>query len=376
VFVFFGGAARQVPDVGGRDRVESIRVRFDRPPSGLHDGAVPLDAPRRVTIIDVARTAGVSVATVSKVLNARYGVAEATATRVTQVIEELGYESSLVARGMRSQRTHVVGILAGEFEPFSSEIFKGAAAALSETDYELLAYTGGVRGGGPGWERRFLSRLSGTLIDGAVLVTPATALVDAAVPVVAIDPAAGLSDRPGVDSDSLGGAVLATEHLLGLGHRRIGFVGGRPDRYQWSRVREHGFRTAMDAARVPVDETLVLVDDYRPGSVVAALRALLSREDRPTAIFAAYDVSAITAVGVARDLGLSVPEDLSVLGFGDIPESAQTDPPLTTVSQSIQQMGAAAARLLLALIDGPGVEETQVRLPTSLMLRRTTAALR
>ncbi len=328
---------------------------------------------RRVTITDVARTAGVSVATVSKVLNGRDGVAEATSAHVLRVIEELGYESSLVARGMRSRRTHVIGVLAGEFEPFSSEIFKGAAAALGDSGYELLAYTSGVRGGGSGWERRFLSRLSGTLIDGAVLVTPSAAPVDVDVPVVSIDPAAGPSGQPGVDSDSLGGATLATEHLLGLGHRRIGFIGGRPDLYHWSRVREQGFRTAMAAAGVAVDETLLLTDDYRRGSTVAALRALLSRADRPTAIFAAYDVSAIAAVEVARDLGLRVPEDLSVVGFGDIPESAQTDPPLTTVSQSIQQMGAAAVRLLTRMLDGPDVDEPRVRLPTSLVLRRSTA---
>ncbi|MBO9556263.1 LacI family DNA-binding transcriptional regulator [Cellulomonas sp.] len=330
----------------------------------------------RVTISDVARAAGVSVATVSKVLNARDGVAPSTSTHVMSVIEQLGYESSLVARGMRSRRTHVIGILAGEFEPFSSEIFKGAAAALSDTGYELLAYTSGVRGGGAGWERRFLSRLSGTLIDGAVLVTPATAPVDVDVPVVAIDAAAGPSGQPGVDSDSLGGAMLATEHLLGLGHRRIGFIGGRPDLYHWSRVREHGFRTAMAAAGVRVDESLLLTDDYGRGSVVAALRALLSREDRPTAIFAAYDVSAIAAVDVARDLGLRVPDDLSVVGFSDIPESAQTDPPLTTVSQSIQEMGAAAVRLLTGLLDGAAPDEAHVRLATSLVLRRSTSAPR
>uniref|UniRef100_UPI002810E4FB LacI family DNA-binding transcriptional regulator n=1 Tax=Cellulomonas sp. TaxID=40001 RepID=UPI002810E4FB len=113
---------------------------------------------RRVTISDVAHAAGVSVATVSKVPNSRHGVARATSARVLSVVEELGYESSLVARGMRTHHTRIIGILAGRFEPFASEIFKGAAAALGETGYEMLAYTGGVRGGGPGWERRFLSR--------------------------------------------------------------------------------------------------------------------------------------------------------------------------------------------------------------------------
>lgn len=331
---------------------------------------------RRVTISDVAHAAGVSVATVSKVLNSRHGVARATSARVLSVVEELGYESSLVARGMRMHHTRIIGILAGRFEPFASEIFKGAAAAMGETGYEMLAYTGGVRGGGPGWERRFLSRLGGTLIDGAVLVTPAAAVEDFAVPVVAIDPHAGPSGNATVDSDSLGGAVLATEHLLGLGHRRIAFVGGPPDVYQWSRLREQGFRRAMAAAGAPVDEAHVLVDHYGSGRTVDILRALLSGPDRPTAVLTAYDVSAIAVLEVARDLGLSVPEDLSVVGFGDIPEAARTEPPLTTVDQSIQEMGASAVRVLAKLLQGSADDERQVRLPTRLVLRWTTAAPR
>lgn len=335
---------------------------------------------RRVTITDVARAAGVSVATVSKVLNARDGVAPATSSRVWGVVEELGYESSLVASRMRTHRTRIIGVLAGRFEPFAAEIFKGAAAALGETGDEMLAYTGGAHGGGPGWERRFLSRLGGTLIDGAVLVTPRAAVDDVAVPVVAIDPEAG----PGavtVDSDDLGGAVLATEHLLGLGHRRIAFVGGPPDVYQWSREREQGFRQAMAAAGVPVDEGHVVADPYDSGRTADTLRALLSGSDRPTAVVTAYDVSAIATLEVARDLGLSVPEDLSVVGFGDIPEAARAEPPLTTVDQSIQEMGATAVRLLTRMLDGPdaegpGADETPVRLPTRLVLRRSTAASR
>jgi LacI family transcriptional regulator len=327
---------------------------------------------QRVTISDVARTAGVSVATVSKVLNGRYGVAQATSSRVLEVIDDLGYESSLVARSLRSHRTHVIGILVAEFEPFSAEILKGAASALADTGYELLAYTGGLQGRGAGWERRYLSRLSGTLIDGAVLVTPTVVDADAGVPVVAIDPHTGPTGLPTVDSDNLVGAVLGTEHLLGLGHRSIGFVGGRAD-LESSRLREQGFRQAMAAAGLLVDEALVRAGDYRKESTLEPARELLSRTDRPTAIFAANDLSAIATIEVARDLGLSVPGDLSVIGFDDIPESAQIDPPLTTVHQPIQQMGAAAIEMLTALLDGSPVDEPHVRLPTSLVQRRTTA---
>ncbi|GIG30625.1 LacI family DNA-binding transcriptional regulator [Cellulomonas marina] len=326
----------------------------------------------RVTITDVARTAGVSVATVSKVINGRYGVAQATSVKVNEVIEELGYESSLVARSLRSHTTHVLGILVAEFEPFSAEILKGAAAGLADTPYELLAYTGGHQSGGAGWERRYLSRLSGTLIDGAVLVTPTVVDPDGGVPVVAIDPHAGPSGLPTVDSDNLRGAVLATEHLLGLGHRRIGFVAGRAD-LESSRLREEGYREALTAAGIAVDPALVRPGDYRKESSRGPLRDLLSSPDRPTAVFAANDLSAIAALEVARELGLDVPGDLSVIGFDDVPEAARTTPPLSTVRQPIQEMGAAAIRLLVALLDGLPVAETHVRLPTSLVERGTTA---
>src|SRR3954451_16978268 len=128
-----------------------------------------VDSTPRVKMEDVARTAGVSVATVSKVVNGRYGVAQATLTRVQEVIDELGYEASLGARSLRSHRTNVLGILVAEFEPFSTELLKGASSKVAETDYELLAYAAGARGAMAGWERRSLARLSGTLIDGAIL---------------------------------------------------------------------------------------------------------------------------------------------------------------------------------------------------------------
>ena len=141
---------------------------------------------RRLTITDVALAAGVSVATVSKVINGRDGIATATSARVLGVVQELGYESSLVARSLRSRRTHVIGILVAEFEPFSAEILKGAGSGLVDTYYELLAYAGARKSGGADWERRYLSRLSGTLIDGAIIVTPTVVDADTSVPVVAM----------------------------------------------------------------------------------------------------------------------------------------------------------------------------------------------
>jgi LacI family transcriptional regulator, galactose operon repressor len=330
----------------------------------------------RVTIRDVAEKAGVSVATVSKVINDRYGVAAGTNAKVRAVIDELGYEASIVAQSLRNHRTNVIGILVADIEPFSAELLKGAAKAMHETGFELVVYSAGGRAEKRvGWEARYLSRLSGTLIDGALLVTPTVVDVHYGAPIVAVDPHTGPSSLPTVDSDNLRGAQLATEHLLALGHRRIAMVAGRPD-LQSAQLREGGFRDAMCAAGVPVDEALVQVGNYEPSASADAARRLLALPEPPTAIFAANDMSAIATVGVAAELGLRVPEDLSVVGFDNIPESALTSPPLTTVEQSIREMGRLGIELLVKLIRGEPIEQTHVTLDTKLVLRSTTAGPR
>jgi LacI family transcriptional regulator len=327
---------------------------------------------RRVTITDVARTAGVSVATVSKVINGRYGVAAETSARVLAVVQSLGYESSLVARSLRSQRTDVIGILVAEFEPFSAEILKGAGAALRQTRYEVLAYAGSRDSDLQGWERRSLSRLSGTLIDGAVLVTPSVIDVDVDIPLVAIDPHTGPVELPTVQSDNFVGAALATRFLVELGHRRIGFLAGRPD-LRSSVLRQEGYEQALADAGIPPDPTLVRPGYYSRDAAHEPARELLTRPDRPTAIFAANDLSALGTLDLAHELGLRVPEELSIIGFDDIPEAGQVMPPLTTVHQPIQQMGRAAVDLLVTLLEGRVPERTSITLPTSLVRRGTCA---
>ncbi|MFJ7214517.1 LacI family DNA-binding transcriptional regulator [Amycolatopsis sp. NPDC098790] len=330
----------------------------------------------RVTIRDVAARAGVSVATVSKVINERYGVSAATLAKVRAVIEELGYEASLVAQSLRNHRTNVIGILVADLEPFSTELLKGAADAIRGSGFELVVYSAGGRTGDPsGWEKRYLSRLSGTLVDGAVLVTPAVSLEAVpGTPVVAVDPHTGPSHLPTIDSDNLRGAQLATEHLLELGHRRIAFLSGRPD-LESATLRKAGYLRALEAAGVPADENLIRIGAYDPEVSAASAHDLLTCPDRPTAVFAANDISAIATVGAARELGLSVPDDLSVVGFDNVPESALCSPPLTTVDQPIREMGHRAISMLIALINGDEVGRTHVTLDTGLVVRHSTRAL-
>lgn len=325
-----------------------------------------------MTIRDVAARAGVSVATVSKVINGRWGVAAATSARVQQVIDELGYEASLVAQSLRNHQTNVIGILVADLEPFSTELLKGAADVIRGTGYELVVYSaGGQARDHAGWERRYVSRLSGTLIDGAVLVTPTLVEAHYGTPIVAVDPHAGPSDMPTIDSDNLHGARLAVEHLLTLGHRRIGMLTGRHD-LQSALLREHGYRDALVAAGLPVDDHLVVEGAYEPEVAAAQARQLLTGPGRPTAIFAANDLSAIATLQVAAELGISVPDELSVIGFDNIPESAICTPPLTTVEQPIRQMGQQAVQLLIQLMRGEAPERSHVTLATRLVTRGST----
>jgi LacI family transcriptional regulator len=329
----------------------------------------------RVTIGDVAERAGVSIATVSRVVNGRYGVAPATLDRVKVVIADLGYESSLVARSLRSQRTNVIGVLVTDIEPFSAEVLKGAAKALRGGEYELVVYSGGHGGDHVGWERRYMSRLSGTLTDGTVLVTPTVTEVPTNQPVVAVDPHSGASAFPTFASQNFEGGLSATRHLTDLGHRRIGFLGGRGD-LESARLREQGYRAGLEEAGIVFDPELVLDGGFQESTAEAPARRLLSLARRPTAIFAANDLSAIQTMRTATELGLKVPDDLSVIGFDNVPESALTHPPLTTVAQPIQTLGYEAVRMLITLIEQPDrrlAPPTQVALPTELVVRSSTA---
>ena len=275
------------------------------------------------------------------------------------MIDELGYEASLVARSLRNQRTNVIGILVAGIEPFSAELLKGAARALQDSSYELVVYSGGMHGEA-GWERRYLSRLSGTLTDGTILVAPTVVEVSQTHPIVAVDPHVGASHLPTVDSQNFEGGVQATRHLIDLGHRRIGFLAGRSD-LESARRREEGYRDALAEAGIEFDPALIQVGIVHRGDRAGAGQGAAVdgrppdgdlRRQRP-----------VRDPGRAyrpRDSGLQVPDDLSIVGFDNIPESALTEPPLTTVDQSIQDLGFEAVQMLLDLLDHPGAASDDV----------------
>ena len=209
-----------------------------------------------------------------------------------------------------------------------------------------------------------------------MLVTPSSVDVTFGAPVVAVDHNVGSSTLPTVDSDNLSGAVAATEYLLGLGHRRIGFLAGRPGPRVGPAARSAAIATRSRRPASRSIRALIRVGELPAGHPPRTPRGSCSSGgDRPTAIFAANDVSAIATISVARSLGLRVPDDLSVIGFDNVPESALSEPPLTTIEQPIQQMGFDATRLLIGLIESEPVARRTRMLPTRLVVRGSCRAV-
>ena len=330
-----------------------------------------------ITIRDVAETAGVSVSTVSRVLNDKDDVAPGTYDRVRAVIRELGYTSSLAAKSMRSRRTNVIGLIVPDVEDsFSIQVMKGVNHAITERDYDLLIYTSGSikKVSAADRERHFVALLNGSITDGLIIVTPATTSFSTAAPVVAVDPNKQSPDCPAIIATNRAGALSAMECLFSLGHRRIGFIGGRPD-LQSAQWRLQGYQDALLGAGLAVDPALISVGDFTAETGRKCALQLLTLPRRPTAILAANDQSAFGAMQAARDLDLSVPDDVSVIGFDNIPEAAYSDPALTTVDQFVDKMGAMAAEMLIDLVEGKPLDDLLHKMPTQLVIRDSCRAV-
>jgi len=330
-----------------------------------------------VTIYDVAEAANVSVSTVSRVLNDKDDVSAETYEKVQQVITELGYASSLAARGMRSRRTNVIGLIMPDIaEPYSVAVMRGVNQAIAESDFDLIVYTtGDIRKySTPDQESHYVSLLNGSITDGLIVVTLAATSFSTAAPVVAIDPNNESPQCPAIISTNCEGALEAMEYLTSQGHRRIGFITGRLDLVSANR-RLQGYQDGLAAAGIPVDEELIQVGDYMTETAVDCTQKLLSLDDPPTAIFAANDMSAMGVYQAAKDAGLRIPKDLSVIGFDNLQESNYLDPKLTTVDQYIPEMGTIAVEMIVKLINGETLENDLHKIKTQLVVRDSCHAL-
>ncbi|MFI6130664.1 LacI family DNA-binding transcriptional regulator [Micromonospora sp. NPDC051141] len=327
---------------------------------------------RPVTISYIAETAGVSVPTVSKVINGRTGVASDTRARVEALISRYGYR-----RPTSSTRSNLVELVFDQLEHmWGVEVVRGVEqVARAHRVGVVLTEFGPERGGVRYWIDDTLARRPDCIVSVAQLSGEQRDQLRArGIPFVVFDPTSELPDDvPFVGATNWAGGRSATGHLLRLGHRRIAMIGGR-DRILCCRARLDGYRAMMEAAHLPVDADLVARADLTvDGGRAAALR-LLGRPDRPTAIFAGNDLQAVGVYRAARERGLRIPADLSVVGFDDLPIAELLDPPLTTVRQPLAEMAVAATELALALGRGEPTQRTGLELATSLTVRESTAA--
>ena len=326
----------------------------------------------RPTLETVAVAAGVSLATVSKVLNHRDDVASTTRVRVQRLLDEYGYVApgrSLV--GGPAQRRTQIELVAALDSPYFVEILRGIRSGLVEVVISPVAESAGARA----WS----SRVASAGRSGAIVVTSDLTSSDqriltrAQVPYVLIDPAGELPDPQvaTVGATNWAGGFTAAQHLLQLGHRRIAVIGG-PVSMQCSRARISGYSAALASAGVEVDPALVRHGNFHHIGGYQAARQLFELCEPPTAIFAGSDEQAFGVAEAARATGRRIPDDLSVVGFDDLPMSRWFSPPLTTVRQPLAEMGRIAAEMLVAMIDRREPNGRQVELATELVVRSST----
>ena len=326
---------------------------------------------RRTTLAEIAAEAGVSLPTVSKVLNDRGDVAPATRARVQELLNQHRYERG-AAPARRGLRVFSV-VFTGLQDPWAVEILRGieewcarhsAAVMLSAVPHSGENLAAALDG----------RRCDGVLLATTRLTAPVTdALRASAIPAVVVDPASDApTDLPSIGATNWAGGLAATEHLIALGHRRIAVITG-PAYFHCSLARLDGFRSALDRAGIAADPALVRYGDFSVEGGLSHAAELLALPDPPTAIFAGNDQQALGAYEAARQRGLRVPEDLSVVGFDGLPIARWASPPLTTIWQPLAEMGTAAARMLGQLIEDRAPHPNRVELSTELIVGASTS---
>jgi LacI family transcriptional regulator len=335
----------------------------------------------QVTMRDVARTAGVHPGTVSRVLNPRTRplVNPATAERVERVAREMGYSLNPIARGLKTRRTFSVGVLIPDLtNPLFPPIIRGIERVLDAAGYTaLVASTDGE----PARERQRLEALIARQVDGLVIATAERRHHPVVADAIASDLAVVLVNRTiegegvfAVVPDDRRGSAMAVDHLAALGHTRIAHIAG-PQQTTTGLLRYRGFVEAMEDGGLHPDRNLIVhADAFTIAAGAKAARELLAGVDPPTGIIAANDLLALGAYTAMAEAGLRCPQDVSVVGFNDMPFADRFAPPLTTVHIPHGQIGARAAELLLERIEDPGATPQTLVFEPTLRVRESTAA--
>jgi DNA-binding LacI/PurR family transcriptional regulator len=322
----------------------------------------------RSTLTGIAAEAGVSVSTVSKVLNGRTDVAPGTRDRISKLLRSHGYQ---IVAGMRFG---VVDLLIGSLHgPWAEELIRGAVDAAREAGHSIVVTTVSTGAEFSDWLERAARRGTDGVLSVLYLPTAAerARLAGVHIPLIVVDP----PTEPGSDIRSVGttnwqGGLTATRHLAELGHRRIGAIGG-PERFWSANARLDGYRTALMRSGLPVDEDLVVRGEFAVPDGRDLARLLLDRPGPPTAIVAGNDNQAFGVLQALGERGLRVPDDVSLVGFDDA-VAVWTTPPLTTIRQPLAAMTAAGFRMLRMDADGVAAQPQHVELATSLVVREST----
>lgn len=331
---------------------------------------------RKVTIRDVAQRAGVSYQTVSRVLNNRPDVSPDTRLKVQRVIEELDYRPSSIARSLISHRTYTLGLITADFSDyFFTQVIVGAEAEARKNGYFFMLCSTERN---PDDEPEYFRLLTERNVDGILFARPSTeqdnrhlrALLRQGMPLVTT-----AYHMPGepltvVDVDNIDGGYQATACLIDNGHRQIAMITG-PATWQSVADRSEGYRLALEKVGVAFEPSLVEAGDWSHESGYRAMRHLLAREVRFTALFAQNDSMAIGAMYALREAGRSIPEDVAVIGYDDIPAAAYSFPPLSTVRQPMQHVGRVATQMLIEAIGNPAVEKAEVFLKPEVIRRES-----
>jgi LacI family transcriptional regulator, xylobiose transport system transcriptional regulator len=332
------------------------------------------DGSGAATIALIAHEAGVSAPTVSRVLNGRADVAAETRARVEALISKHGYQRR---GGARATPSPMLDLVFHELDSaWAVEVIKGVTrVAREEGLIVVLSESAGRISPGQSWVDGVLARRpTGVILVLSDLSSAQRAqLMTRNIPFVVVDPAGDpAEDVPAIGSANWNGGLAATRHLLEMGHRRIGVIGG-PSRLLCSRARMDGFRAAMETAGVRIDPALVRSGNFHIEGGYDNGMALLRLPDPPTAIFAGSDLQALGLYEAARELGVLIPGDLSVVGYDDLPVARWVGPPLTTIRQPLTEMAEAAARLVISISRGEEPTTLRLDLATSLVPRQSTA---
>ncbi|MEV0204543.1 LacI family DNA-binding transcriptional regulator [Streptomyces sp. NPDC050788] len=327
---------------------------------------------RRTTLADIARAAGVSVATVSKVVNGRGDVAPRTRARVLDLLHEHDYLAPVSRTFEAVERPTIEVQFQGSLKSYVARTLEGIIDSAAEEGASVVVSKASRA---PHWARDLVAAGRRAVIAVTSVYTAAhlKELARANLPLVVLDPLHLPDSRVySVGATNFSGGLAATRHLLSLGHRRVAYLGG-PAMAVCNQARMHGYRAAMEAEGAPVPDTYVRPGEFTYETGVLGAAALLDLEEPPTAIFTGNDEIALGVIETARTRGLRIPEDLSVVGFDDTDLAQMASPPLSTVRQPLREMGGAALRTALRLADHDKVESHHIELATELVVRASTA---